>query len=174
MLELIRTTLAPYYLEIKFVHLLFVAMWVFSTMVAYSTYVLPVFKAWRRNPDDQEIIRLRNWVMERFDEGAKFEHIAFPMILITGPLLYIITGWNTGSGWLMLKLLIVVGLFIPIEICDYYLSHFGGNKRKIRDTGDMVKYERYVHKHWWFFLISTPPVMVFGVLVIFLAVTKPI
>ncbi|MGI9292720.1 MAG: hypothetical protein ACR2PS_01950 [Pseudomonadales bacterium] len=173
MIEFIQSTLGPYYIYIKFVHVLFVMMWVFSTSAAYAFYLLPVFKAWRRNPEDGETIALRNWIMERFDEGATYEHIAFPIVLITGPLLYIVGGWNTSAAWLDLKLLILIGLFIPVEIMDYYMSHFAGNKRKIRDTGDMEKYERYIHKHWWFFLVTTPAVMIYGVLMVFLAVTKP-
>jgi len=173
MIDFLQNTLGPYYNIIKFVHLMFAAMWVFSTATAYSTYVLPVFKAWRRNPHDIEVIRARNWVMERFDEGAIYEHIAFPMVLITGPLLYVIGGWTTAQSWLDLKLLIVVGLFIPIEIMDYYLSHFGGNKAKVKLAGDAIAYERAVHTHWWFFLVTTPAVMIYGVLVLFLATAKP-
>jgi uncharacterized membrane protein len=173
MIALLQTTLAPYYIYIKFVHVVFVMMWVFSTSVAYAYFLLPVMKAWRRNPQDGEVIVMRDWIMERFDEGVLYEHIAFPMILITGPLLYVVGGWNTGVGWLDLKLLILIGLFIPVEIADYYMSHFGGNKRKIRDSGDMEKYESYIHKHWWFFLVTTPAVMIYGVLMVFLAITKP-
>ena len=173
MLEFLQPVLAPYYSYIKFVHVVFAAMWVFSTAVGYAFYVLPVMKAWRRNPDDPEILVARDWVMERFDEGVIYEHVAFPIILITGPMLYIAGGWNTAAGWLDLKLLILIGLFIPIEIADYYLSHFGGNKSKIRATGDAVAYERAIHTHWWFFLITTPAVMIYGVLVIFLATAKP-
>ena len=173
MIAFLQSTLGPYYLYIKFVHLVFVAMWVFSTSMAYAFYLLPVFKAWRRNPEDKEILAARNWVMERFDEGALYEHIAFPMILLTGPLLYVVGGWSTSMGWLSLKLLIVIGLFIPIEICDFYLSHFGGNKSGFRKRGDEVGYEKHVQMHWWFFLVTTPPVMVYGILVMFLAITKP-
>jgi uncharacterized membrane protein len=173
MIAFLQTTLGPYYMYIKFIHVIFAMMWVFSTAVAYAYFLLPVMKAWRRNPQDGEIIVMRDWVMERFDEGVIYEHVAFPMVLVTGPLLYVVGGWNTGVGWLDLKLLILIGLFIPIEIADYYLSHFGGNKRKIRDSGDMEKYERLIHTHWWFFLVTTPAVMIYGVLMVFLAVTKP-
>ncbi len=173
MLEALQAFLAPYYLYIKFVHVLFVGVWVFSTAMAYAFFVLPVMKAWRRNPQDREIITMRDWIMDRFDEGAIYEHVAFPIVLITGPLLYIAGGWNTGMGWLDLKLLIVIGLFIPIEVMDFYLSHFGGNKSKIRASGDMENHERHVHMHWWFFLVTTPGIMIYGVLVIFLAVSKP-
>lgn len=174
MLTFLQGVLAPYYLYIKFVHVLFAAMWVFSTSVAYAYYLLPVFKAWRRNPHDAEVIAVRNWAMERFDEGATYEHVAFPIVLLTGPLLYIAGGWNTAADWLNLKLLILIGLFIPIELLDYHMSHFGGNKRRIRESGDAEKYERAIQRHWWFFLVTTPAVMTYGVLMLFLAIAKPI
>lgn len=173
MIELIREWLAPYYLDIKFVHLLAVMVWVWSTALGYAYFLVPIFKAWRRNPDDQEIIELRNWAIERFDHGVIYEHIAFPIILLTGPLLYIVGGWSTNSNWILLKILIVCFVMIPIEVMDYYLSHFGGNKERIRASGDMEKYDRHVNYHWMFFLISSPPIMVFSVIVIFLAVAKP-
>ena len=117
---------------------------------------------------------MRNWAIERFDEGAVYEHIAFPVIMITGPLLYIIGGWNAGVGWLMLKLLIVFGIFLPIEIMDYHLSHGAGNKTKIRASGDMVAYEAAVHRHWWFLLLTSPTVMTFAFAIVLLATIKPI
>jgi len=174
MIDLLQSYLAPWYLELKFLHLLFVGVWMFSTSVAYVFYLLPVMKAWRRNPEDREILTLRNWVMERFDEGAVYEHVAFPMILITGSLLYIAGGWNYGVDWLNLKLLIVLGLFLPMELFDYYLSHFGGNNEKIRISGNAASYEQHIQMHWMFFLVSTPMVMIYGVLVLFLAITKPL
>lgn len=165
--------LIPYYLYIKFVHVLSVMIWIWSTAVAYAFYLVPVFKVWRRNPDDPEIRALRNWAIERLDHGVIYEHIAFPVILVSGLLLYCTAGFNTSINWLLLKLLIVTGVFIPIEVCDYYLSHFGGNKRRIRETDSALRYEQAVHKHWWFLLISSPVVMVFSMLVVFLAITKP-
>ncbi|MCC5867025.1 MAG: hypothetical protein JJU27_00825 [Gammaproteobacteria bacterium] len=174
MIGLLQDLLAPFYLQLKFIHLLAVMVWVWSTSVAYAYYLVPVFKAWRRNPGDEGVIELRNWVMERFDHGASYEHIAFPIVLLTGPLLYIAGGWSTSAAWLTLKILIIVGVFLPIEICDYYISHLGGNKRRIRETGDMVRYEQAIHRHWWFFLVTSGPVMVFAMAVIYLAVTKPI
>ena len=173
MLEEIRMFLLQYYLELKFVHLTAVMVWVWSTSVAYAYYLVPVFKAWRRNPEDAEIIRLRNWVMERFDQSATYEHIALPIILITGPLLYWAVGFTSGTGWLMLKLLIVVGLFIPIEIVDYYLAHGPDAKHRFRAVGDWTGYERAVHRHWWFLLVTSPAVMISGIFVLFLAIAKP-
>lgn len=172
-LETIRNFLSAHYLQLKFVHLTAVMVWVWSTSVAYAYYLVPVFKAWRRNPRDAEIIRLRNWVMERFDQGATYEHIALPVVLVTGPLLYWAGGFTAATGWLMLKLLIVVGIFLPIEAMDYHLAHLGRAKWRFRLAGDWSGYENAVHWHWWFLLVTSPLVMVAAMVVLFLAITKP-
>ena len=120
MIAFLQTTLAPYYIYIKFVHVIFVMMWVFSTSVAYAYFLLPVMKAWRRNPQDGEVMVMRDWIMERFDEGVIYEHIAFPMILITGPLLYVVGGWNTGKdchpSW-------VCGKFFPSNSASTWMGY---------------------------------------------------
>jgi uncharacterized membrane protein len=148
-------------------------IWMWSTAVGFAFYLVPVFKAWRRNPDDPQIIALRDWAIERFDHGVSYEHIAFPIILLTGPLLLIVGGWNLDSGWLVLKLLIVIGIFIPVEAFDYYISHLGGNKARLRQLGNADNYELSVQRHWMFLLVSSPAVMVFGTMILVLAVTKP-
>ncbi|WP_187276657.1 hypothetical protein [Parahaliea maris] len=172
MIDALRELLGPWYLYIKFVHVTFVMVWVFSTAHAYAYYVVPVFKAWRRNPEDEDVIELRDWVMERFDQGVIMEHVAYPIILITGPLLFIAGGWNSSSDWLMLKLAIVVLITLPIEILDYHLSHFGGAKANIRATGDKEAYEAGIHLHWYFLLYSSPVIMPAALLIVFLAITK--
>ena len=174
MIAFLQDTLGPYYIYIKFVHLLFVMLWIWSTSVAFAFYLVPVFKAWRRNPNDERILEMRNWVMERFDHGAIYEHIAFPLILLTGLLLWVLGGWNPASGWFVLKLLIIIGIFLPIEIFDYYLAHLGGNKRRLRLKGDSAAYEKGVRNHWLYLVIVSPPIMVFAVLAVFLSVTKPL
>ena len=173
MLASLSLTLAPFYAHIKFVHLLAIAAWLFSTSVAYSNYLVPVFRAWQKHPNEEELVRLRNWTMERFDEGVKLEHIAFPVILLTGPMLMLAAGWSPNHGWLALKLVIVVLVFLPLEAVDYYLSHFGGNKEGLRIAGDAPGYERAIHTHWWFLVVSTPVVAISIPFTIYLAVTKP-
>ncbi len=173
MLAYLQGVLAPYYSYIKLVHLIATTVWLWSTAVGYAFYLVPVFKAWRRNPGDAGVVALRDWVMERFDHGVIYEHIAFPVVLITGPMLWLAGGWSTGAGWLLLKLLIVVSVFLPIEGFDYYLTQQGGNKARLRAAGDDASYERGVQRHWWFLLITSGPVIVFGVIVLFLATVKP-
>jgi uncharacterized membrane protein len=174
MLDTLRESLAHYYLIIKFIHLFFVMIWSWSTSVAYTWYVKGALVRWQKKPNDVEAIQRRNFAMEQFDKGAVLEHIAFPIILITGPLLYWLGGWTmASSGWLALKLAIVTFIFIPMEIIDYWLAHFGGNKAMLRKKGLMQKYEKAMQQHWLFLRVSTPLIIITMPLVIFLAVVKP-
>jgi uncharacterized membrane protein len=173
LLETISNALADYYVHIKFVHMLFAAIWAWSTAVGYSNYLVPIVRHWQRNPGDIDNARLRNWAMERFDDGAILEHIAFPMLIVTGLLLMLTGGWTPDSGWFAMKLVLVVLLFLPIEVLDIYLAHLGGNKKMLRETGQPEAYERAVHLHWWFLVISTPIVAVSITFTFYLAIVKP-
>lgn len=173
-MEELRSLLLPWYLQIKFFHLLMVAMWSFSTVVAFRNYLAPVLRAWSRNPQQPELIARRDEAMERFDKGVELEHFAFPLVLITGLLMVWLAGWSWQQvNWLTLKLGIILLVFLPIEFLDYYLSHFGGNKRKIRRAGNPRRYERMMRLHWNFLRVSTPLVIVFIPALFYLAVTKP-
>lgn len=173
MLDLIRETLGPNYLFVKFVHVFSVMAWSWSTAVAFTSYLKPSYLKWRRNPNDPALRERRDWAFEQFDRGAIIEHTAFPVVLLSGSALFIIGGWNLDVNWLVAKLAIVVFVFFPIEIADYWLSHFGGNKFKLRRRGATEKYQRYISHHWTFFRITTPLITVFMPLVIFLAIVKP-
>ncbi|MCG8316583.1 MAG: hypothetical protein MI976_25500 [Pseudomonadales bacterium] len=173
MLETIQSSLAPYYMYIKFIHVFFVMIWAWSTAVAYSWYVKGAFLRWEKHPDDPVVIQRRNWAIEQFDKGVVLEHVAFPIILITGPLLYFIGPWNMDFTWLLIKLAIVAFVFVPVEIFDYWLSHFGGNKSKLRRRNEMDKYEKAIQQHWKFLKISTPIIIIFVPSVLFLAIVKP-
>ncbi|MBV1934142.1 MAG: hypothetical protein KUG59_05605 [Parvibaculaceae bacterium] len=169
MLELI----APYYMYIKLLHLLAVMVWLFSTAVGYQNYVVPAFKTWAATPDDEQAIAMRNLAIERFDDGVILEHCAFPIIMVTGPILWLLSGYGAESDWFVLKMLIVFGIFLPIEFADYHLSHFRGNKRRHRLAGDMEEYERNIQLHWRFLVSVTWPIVFFGMSVVALAVLKP-
>jgi len=173
MFDALREALAPGYLYIKFVHLFFVMIWSWSTSVAYTWYVKGAYLKWLKNPDDPVAIQRRNYAQEQFDKGAVLEHVAFPVVLITGPLMYWLGPWNLDYTWLLVKLLIIVFIFLPIEVFDYHLSHFGGNKEKLRRKGLMDQYEISMRRHWTFLKVTTPLIVVFMPLVIFLAVVKP-
>lgn len=95
MLDLI----APYYMYIKLLHLLAVMVWLFSTAVGYQNYVVPAFKAWAATPNDEQAIAMRNLAIERFDDGVILEHCAFPIIMLTGPVLWLLSGYGAESDW---------------------------------------------------------------------------
>lgn len=173
MTEILAGWFAPYYLQIKFVHLFFAAMWLMSTSVAYRFYLLPIFQDWQRDPENFDRARLRNWAMERFDDGATLEHVAFPMLLITGPMMMLAAGWNPEHGWFAMKMVLVLLVFIPIEVMDCYLAHFGLNKEKLRLAGQTGEYEDAIHLHWWFLVISSPIVIISIPYAIYLVVVKP-
>lgn len=122
-------------------------MWSFSTAVAYRNFIIPAFLACQREPDN----------------------------LLSGLLMVWLAGWSwQGLNWLSLKLGIVLLIFVPMEIIDYYISHLGGNKKNIRATGDTARYEAMTRFHWQFFRVSTPLIIVFVPLLFYLAVTKPL
>ena len=173
MLEALQSTLLPWYTLIKFIHVFFVMIWAWSTAVAYVWYVKGAFLRWEKYPDDPEVVKRRNWAIEQFDKGVVMEHVAFPIILITGPLLYVIGPWNLDFTWLLLKLGIVVFIFVPLEAVDYWLSHFGGNKLKLKQKQQWEQYEIAIQQHWKFLKASTPIIMLFVPTVIFLAIVKP-
>jgi uncharacterized membrane protein len=173
MVDAIRESLGAWYLYIKFVHLLAAMMWSWSTAVAYVWYIKDAWKEWADNPQDSVLKARRDWAFEQFDRGVILEHLAFPVILVTGPLMIVLAGWPLMTPWLAAKLSIVLLVFIPIEIFDYWLSHLGGNKTRIRKQNDPKKFERFIQIHWLFFRITTPLIVIFMPLVIFLATVKP-
>lgn len=173
MIDLIREYFGPYYLIVKFVHVFAVMAWSWSTAVAYTSYLKPAYLKWRKNPSDPTLLQRRDWAFEQFDRGAVIEHTAFPVLLLSGGLLFALGGWNLDFNWLLFKLGIVVFVFFPIEVADYWLSHMGGNKYRIRRTGTPEKYQRYIQHHWLFFRITTPLITIFMPMVIFLAIVKP-
>ncbi len=173
MIELVQQTFGPYYLYIKFIHVVFATIWAWSTSVAYVWYVKGAWVSWAENPQDDLLKARRNWAFEQFDKGIVLEHIAFPSILVTGPLLFALSGWTLESGWIFAKLAVVLLVFIPLEMFDYWLCHYAGNKNTLRDEGNPEKYERFMQLHWRFLQFATPVVIIFVPTVLFLAIVKP-
>lgn len=170
----VHEALAPYYLVFKWVHFFFVAMWAFSTAVAYRYYVVPAFRAWLGDRTDGAKLGRRDEMIAAFDRGAVLEHIAFPVILITGVTMVWLNGWRLDElSWLTAKLAVVVLIFIPMEVVDYHISHFGGRKELALQANDLARYERQIAFHWRFFVVTEKIVRIFVPLVFFLAIVKP-
>ena len=71
MLESIRMFLSEYYMQLKFIHLTAVMVWVWEYICCLCLLPCPGVQGMAPEPPaDQEIIRFRNWAMERFDEGG--------------------------------------------------------------------------------------------------------
>ncbi|MCG8535381.1 MAG: hypothetical protein MI808_09820 [Pseudomonadales bacterium] len=173
MWDIVRELMAPYYMYIKFIHVMAVMIWSWSTAVAYTSYLKNTYIKWKRNPNDAVLKERRDWAFEQFDRGVVLEHIAFPVILVTGAMLFITGNWNLDFQWLAIKLSIVALIFLPMEVVDYYLSHMGGNKYHIKKSGNSEKYEQYIEHHWLFFRITTPLIATFMPIAIFFAIVKP-
>lgn len=170
--EALLAGLRPWYRQIQFVHLMFAMVWGWSTAVAYFWYLRVALLQSQRRPDDAELLRRRDWALEQFDRGVVLEHTAFPLLLATGLLLYGCGGWGLSAPWLALKLAIVAGIFVPMEIVDVWLSHLGGNLHSLRGNESALARSRRWHLLFW--RITTPIVMLFVPLVVYLAVVKPV
>lgn len=166
--------LAPWYFWIKAFHVLAVAVWSFSTMVAWVFYLKPALLSAQARPDDPQAIARRNEFMERFDRGAILEHIAFVILVVTALLMIWLRDIDLLSGnFIAVKFWIGVAIILPMEAIDIWISHLGGNKEKIRRSGDTERYEAMMAHHWRFFRITEPIVVVLVPLMFFLAVLKP-
>lgn len=82
-----------------------------------------------------------NFVIEWFDDGVVLEYVVFLVIMVIGFLLWLIIGYGVESDWFVLKMLIVFGVFLLIEIVDYYLVYLVGNKKCLCLVGKMDEYE---------------------------------
>ena len=174
MLDAIRDFLGPHYLIVKWIHVLSVGMWAFSTAVGYSYMVKPAYLSWKKDPTDAQKKWLRDWTLNKFDHGVVLEHVAFPLLILTGLLMVWIQGWPLDEVyWLTVKIGVVILIFGPIEVLDYHLSHYAGRKSLARDAGDEEEYEKRVLFHWRFLNITTVFVVVFIPLNFFLAIVKP-
>ena len=96
-----------------------------SAVGAYVYYFRTTLFAAKKDPYNMELQRRLIWAYEQFDKTVVLEHIAFPVVLITGLLMFFMAGWSIDSQWLLINLGIVIGFFIPLEILDISCS---GNK----------------------------------------------
>jgi len=174
MLEELRMALAAYYAHIKWLHVVSVAIWSFSTAVAYAWYLKPVLVASYRNPDDAGLKARRDDWMDRFDRGAQMEHYALIVMVATAFLMLWIAQidlmrWSFFTAMLWIGILVI----LPMEAIDVWLAHLGGNKERVRATGDTERHERVMDLHWRFLRITEPIVIVLIPTMFYLAVVKP-
>jgi hypothetical protein len=116
----------------------------------------------------------RDLYLELFDRGAIVEHVALAVLVVTALAMIWLAGIDLRRlTFVTVKLWIGILVILPMEAADIYLSHLGGNKARIRRTGDMARYERMVHHHTTFLRVTEPIVVVLVPLLFVLAVAKP-
>jgi hypothetical protein len=173
-LDELRLLLAPWYAWIKALHVLAAMVWAASTAVAYAYYLKPAFRRVHFRPGDAAARAERDRLMERFDRGVVLEHVAFPVLVVTALAMLWLGNFELGRfSFLTVKLALGVLVFVPMEIADVYLSHLGGNKARVRASGDTARYQRLMDLHWLFFRITEPIIVIVVPIVVLLAVAKP-
>lgn len=167
------TALAPYYFYFKFFHVFFVMMWAMSAVGAYIFYLRSTIYQVQKTPDDKELQKRLIWAYEQFDKTVILEHIAFPIVLITGLLMFLGSSWSLDNTWLLIKLLIVCLVFIPMEIFDYWIAHVHGPRVSRNREEDPEAWNSARELHWKFLKTTAPIVRYTVPIVIFLVVVKP-
>ncbi len=166
--------LMAYYPYIKFIHLFSLMIWSMSAVGAYVYYFRTTLFAVKKDPHNMELQRRLIWAYEQFDKTVVLEHVAFPVVLLTGLLMFFMAGGSIDSQWLLIKLVIVIGFFIPLEICDVWISHVLGPRISKNRDSDMNSWDAGRALHLKFLKIVSPWVGITIPLVIFLAVVKPV
>lgn len=165
---------APYYFWIKAIHVISVAIWSFSTAVAYAFYVKPAIKAWERRPSDPSRTAVLDESMLRFDRGAAFEHVALVVMIVTAVMMIWIRDINL-MRWSFIPFMFWVGVavIVPMETADIWLTHLGGNKERLKRAGDTARYAEVMNRHILFLKITEPIVIVLIPTFFIIAIVKP-
>jgi uncharacterized membrane protein len=165
--------LAPWYLHIKFLHVFCVGIWSFSAVGAFW-FVYVASRDRRAARGNEELLRRDEWVRWHFNNVVFLEHVAFPLVLLTGGLLFASVSWSLSAGWLALKLAIVLGLFVPMEILDTWLSHFHVPRAMRNKESQPERFKRALRRQDTFLKYSSWLVLLLVPSVLFLALVKPL
>ncbi|ACN98203.1 hypothetical protein SULAZ_0845 [Sulfurihydrogenibium azorense Az-Fu1] len=141
------------YLLFKYFHILSVIGWVSSTSslgiyLLYKTFI-------KKDLSNQEEIRS----FYRF--LTVFELLFFGFVVVFGLGMVFHGGLTLESSWLKYKILIVFGFFLPLEVVNGIMVF------------KYVKNERWYLIYDKFILAITFPLVIAGLVVIYLAVFKP-
>ncbi|MDP6933778.1 MAG: hypothetical protein QGG40_12720 [Myxococcota bacterium] len=113
--------MSAWYTWIKLVHVFSVVLWTASALGAFWYVVIARWQL-SRQPDDPELQRRDRWVRAQFLVAVLLEHVAFVVAVPSGLMLMSIL--EAGSiPWMQAKLAIVLGVFLPMEVFDIWLSH---------------------------------------------------
>lgn len=172
-MDWLRELFAEWYIYIKFIHIFFAFLWGLSAPAAFIFYCRTTRAEMQRDPANQEIRRRYIWAMDQFDKVVVLEHIAWPMLLITGPMLYYAGGWGLDSWWLTVKLAIILFFYFPVEIYDVWIAHHHAPPIAARAAQEPKAYDEMRELHWRFIQRVTWGVRLTVPLMYFLAIVKP-
>lgn len=106
------------------------------------------------------------------------EHFGLFLLLGSGILLLSLYGFSALEWtWLRIKLALVLCVLVPVEILDIWFGHvrlpqwFSSGKRGIEVKGGTNAYEAYERK---FVPVSLPPLLIAVVVILWLAVARPV
>lgn len=165
--------LASYYIYIKYVHMVAVFFWAFYAWSAYRTLISSWLNS-RNEPDNDELRDRYYWMHNEFNRLVVWEHIAFPIVIITGLTLFWISGWTLDSKWLAIKLAIVFFGFVPMEIYDAWMSHYQAPKVMREYDPSDEKFKKTSLFQVTLMYRGVPSMFLGIFIVMFLAITKPI
>ena len=103
LVDVIQNFVLSHFLSVKAAHIISAFLWSFTTISPMLFYVNPTMKKLKANPDDPELKRRGEWVLEQMDRVVILEHIALAVLLITGLMLYASGVASFASGWFFCK-----------------------------------------------------------------------
>ena len=172
-MELFNDFISSNFYYIKFIHVFFAFLWGMAVPPAFMVYVGRAIRDYRADPTNAELERRMWWSWDQIDKLIVVEHVAWPVLLITGPLLFLASGWTLGSTWIILKLAIIIIIYIPMEAYDIWFSHYYAAYAEARKEEDPEGYKKMRADQIKFFKIVSPIVRITIPLLWFLAIVKP-
>jgi len=172
-MSLLADIFIDYFLYIKFIHIFFAFLWVLIVPPATSVFLKSAMMDQLADPDNEELNRRVWWVWDQLDKLIILEHIAWPVLIITGPILLACTGWPVDTPWLAAKLAIIIVIYVPMEIYDIWFSHFYCPRAQANRASDPEGYKRMREEQLSFFRKVSLLVRITIPLLWFLAIVKP-
>lgn len=150
MFEAISAFAIEHFVGIKATHILAATLWSFSVLAPMVFYIMPAQAALANDPGNAELTRRHHWVLEQFDHVVFVEHAALFVMLGSGLLLYSTGVADFSMGWFAVKMAILVGFFIPLEIYDIWICHIKAprmTKIKDLDPEGYAKFRDYYFRY---------------------------
>ena len=157
---------------IKLVHVSAAILWCASALGAFW-YVIVAGWERRQSPDDPELRRRDDWVRRHFLTVVILEHVSFVVLVPTGLVLAGMVGLPLWSGWSGYKVGIALGIFVPLEIYDGWLSHWHLPRRLAERDRRPEAYATAVRQHDAFLVWGGVIVGVGIPVVLWLVMLKP-